>query len=208
MPCRSQIVLANFEKRALAPSATGPRHFSPRFLGVFAAGARFAARSLARRAAVRFWAAAADAFFARADRSSGVMVSRLLLPPILDLSRARIDGYRFTAEVGQLPGQRAVATTEVQKVLLRKPVRNKRHVLCFSPNAYLCGPATSGCGDHSSKLIFATEPTIVCPCRTDLVVLVYWPSRRRRRPRTPLNMFIDVAGPPHSMTNPAGSVPQ
>ncbi len=39
-------------------------------------------RTRAGRAAVRFRAAASDAFFARAERSSGVMVSRLRLPPI------------------------------------------------------------------------------------------------------------------------------
>jgi hypothetical protein len=40
---------------------------------------RFA--SLARRSAVRFFAAAIDAVFARAERSSGVIVSRLRFPP-------------------------------------------------------------------------------------------------------------------------------
>jgi hypothetical protein len=39
--------------------------------------------------AVRFLAAAIAAFFARADRSSGVMVSRLRLPPILPPFRPR-----------------------------------------------------------------------------------------------------------------------
>jgi hypothetical protein len=39
--------------------------------------------SRANRSAVRFFAAAVAAFFALADRSSGVMVSRLRLPPIL-----------------------------------------------------------------------------------------------------------------------------
>jgi hypothetical protein len=42
-----------------------------------------AVRSRASRAAVRFFAATSDAFFARADRSFAVMVSRLRLPPIL-----------------------------------------------------------------------------------------------------------------------------
>ncbi len=37
--------------------------------------------SPARRSAVRFFAAAADAFFARAERSAGVMVTRLRFPP-------------------------------------------------------------------------------------------------------------------------------
>lgn len=37
----------------------------------------------ARRSAIRFFAAAVAAFFARADRSPGGMVSRLRLPPIL-----------------------------------------------------------------------------------------------------------------------------
>ena len=39
--------------------------------------------SLARRSAVRFAAATMDAFLARSDRSSAVIVSRLRLPPIL-----------------------------------------------------------------------------------------------------------------------------
>jgi hypothetical protein len=39
--------------------------------------------SRANRSAVRFFAAAVAAFFALADRSSGVMVSKLRLPPIL-----------------------------------------------------------------------------------------------------------------------------
>src|ERR1043166_8693732 len=37
--------------------------------------------SAARRFSVRFFAAASDAILARAERSSGVMVSRLRLPP-------------------------------------------------------------------------------------------------------------------------------
>jgi hypothetical protein len=48
----------------------------------------FFARSLARRAAVRFRAAASDAFFARADRSSGVEFRAAFLPPCLPNSRA------------------------------------------------------------------------------------------------------------------------
>src|SRR5690349_4687406 len=45
---------------------------------------RFAAlASRARRAAVRFRAAASDAFRARADRSSGVMFFAAVLPPCL-----------------------------------------------------------------------------------------------------------------------------
>src|SRR6516162_2435333 len=44
---------------------------------------RLAARSLASLSAVRFFAAAMAAFLARADRSSGVIVSKLRLPPIL-----------------------------------------------------------------------------------------------------------------------------
>src|SRR4029077_11814938 len=46
--------------------------FFPRLIGT----------SLARRWAVRFRAAARDAFFARAERSWAVIVSRLRLPPI------------------------------------------------------------------------------------------------------------------------------
>src|SRR5580700_4631048 len=42
---------------------------------------RFALRSLAKRSAVLFFAAAIAAFLALAERSSGVMVSRLRLPP-------------------------------------------------------------------------------------------------------------------------------
>ena len=38
--------------------------------------------SRSRRSAVRFFAAAVAAIFARAERSSGVMVSRLRLPPL------------------------------------------------------------------------------------------------------------------------------
>jgi hypothetical protein len=45
--------------------------------------AGFEERSLASRLAVRFLSAASAAFFARAYRCSGVMVSRLRLPPIL-----------------------------------------------------------------------------------------------------------------------------
>jgi hypothetical protein len=45
--------------------------------------AGLASRSAASRFAVRFFAAARDAFFARAVRSSEVMVSRLRFPPIL-----------------------------------------------------------------------------------------------------------------------------
>jgi hypothetical protein len=40
-------------------------------------------RSAASRFSVRFFAAASEAFFALAERSSGVIVSRLRLPPIL-----------------------------------------------------------------------------------------------------------------------------
>ena len=39
--------------------------------------------SAANRFSVRFFAAASDAIFARAERSSDVIVSRLRLPPIL-----------------------------------------------------------------------------------------------------------------------------
>jgi hypothetical protein len=48
----------------------------------FERGAFLAARSLASRAAVRFRTAASAAFYARADRSSGVMVSSERFPPI------------------------------------------------------------------------------------------------------------------------------
>jgi hypothetical protein len=51
----------------------------PAFFVIFFAGLVFAVD--ARRFSVRFFAAASDAFFARAERSSGVMVSRLRLPP-------------------------------------------------------------------------------------------------------------------------------
>src|SRR5215831_10904954 len=56
--------------------ARGSRHLASRF-------GRLLAASRARRSAVRFAAAAVDAFLARAERSSGVIVSRLRLPPIL-----------------------------------------------------------------------------------------------------------------------------
>ena len=52
---------------------------------------------LARNSAARFFAAASDAFLARAERSSGVMVSRLhlplILPPLRPISRM-ISGNR------------------------------------------------------------------------------------------------------------------
>jgi hypothetical protein len=48
----------------------------------FAFLADLVARSAARRLAVRFCAAAVDAFLAREVRSSAVMVSRLRLPPL------------------------------------------------------------------------------------------------------------------------------
>ena len=49
----------------------------------FESFAGLALASLARRLSVRFLAAASDAFFALAERSSGVIVCRLRLPPIL-----------------------------------------------------------------------------------------------------------------------------
>lgn len=52
----------------------------------FAFFAFLLARSLANRSAVRFFAAALDAFFARADRSSAVMVSRLRFPPFAPIA--------------------------------------------------------------------------------------------------------------------------
>jgi len=72
-----------------------------RVRALFARGARFAAftaRSLASLSAVRFFAAAMAAFFARADRSSRVMVSRLRLPP--DLAALRPDFAHDFAEEG------------------------------------------------------------------------------------------------------------
>jgi hypothetical protein len=50
-------------------------------------------RSRASRTAVRFLAAAADAFFARADRSSGVMVAGEHLLPILPPLRPNFSGF-------------------------------------------------------------------------------------------------------------------
>jgi hypothetical protein len=47
-----------------------------------------ALRSRSRRSAVRFFAAAADASFARADRSSGVELRAAFFPPCLPNSRA------------------------------------------------------------------------------------------------------------------------
>src|SRR5579863_4598951 len=44
---------------------------------------RFALCSRSRRSAVRFFAAASDAFLARADRSSAVMVAAAFFPPSL-----------------------------------------------------------------------------------------------------------------------------
>ena len=51
-------------------------------------GVRFSARSRASRSAVRFFAAAIDAFLARADRSSGVNSAADFLPPCLPNLRA------------------------------------------------------------------------------------------------------------------------
>ena len=66
------------ESRCRPIGASSQIHFPlPRFLGTLDFS------SLARRAAVRFSAAAMDAFVARAERSSAVMVSRLRFPPIL-----------------------------------------------------------------------------------------------------------------------------
>ena len=56
-------------------SPPGESRYHPAFLACLAFDAR--------RFSFRFFAAARDAFLARAERSSGVMVSRLLLPPIL-----------------------------------------------------------------------------------------------------------------------------
>jgi len=67
-------------KRGVCVLRRWPPHLPAR--GLFARGVRLAARSLARRAAVRFFAAASEAFLARADRSSGVIVSSERLPPI------------------------------------------------------------------------------------------------------------------------------
>jgi hypothetical protein len=79
---KQKIASALSPKGAPAPPAplgrTAPR--GPQCFGDFFARS---ARSRARRAAVRLRAAASDAFLARAERSSGVIVSRLRLPPIL-----------------------------------------------------------------------------------------------------------------------------
>ena len=57
------------------------------YLDFFLAGDFFAfLPSLARRAAVRTLAAAADAILARFDRSSGVIVWRLRFPPLAPIS--------------------------------------------------------------------------------------------------------------------------
>src|SRR2546421_469244 len=56
-----------------------------RFAGFFAA---LPCRSLARRFSVLFFAAANEAFLARAERSSGVEPRAALLPPCLPNSRA------------------------------------------------------------------------------------------------------------------------
>ncbi len=55
--------------------------------------------SRASRSAVRFFAAAVAAFLARADRSSGVIVSRLRLPPIFPPLRPI---SRITSEISFL----------------------------------------------------------------------------------------------------------
>src|ERR1035441_7384115 len=51
-------------------------------------GGLAARSSRSSRAAVRFFAAASDAFFARADRSSGVMFFAAALPPLRPKVRA------------------------------------------------------------------------------------------------------------------------
>lgn len=53
-------------------------------------GARLRARSRASRSAVRFLAAASDAFLARADLSAGVELRAAFLPPCLPNSRAMV----------------------------------------------------------------------------------------------------------------------
>jgi hypothetical protein len=78
------IAVFNFWQRALAatshktfllPFGRGQSHFGGAFFA-----SRFPDASFFW---VRFLAAANDAFLARAERSSGVIVSRLRLPPIL-----------------------------------------------------------------------------------------------------------------------------
>jgi hypothetical protein len=59
-------------------------------------GIVYPSRCRRRRSAVRFLAAAADAFFARATRSARVMVSRLRLPPIFPPLRP---SSRITSEM-------------------------------------------------------------------------------------------------------------
>src|SRR5260370_12695883 len=72
---------------------------------------RFAAlRSRAKRSAVRFFAAARDAFLARAERSSAVIVSRLrlppILPPLLPISRmiSRNNAFVFLSTISSYDG--------------------------------------------------------------------------------------------------------
>jgi hypothetical protein len=80
----------------------------PLCVGMFVGQERFFAQvlvfgafaSLASRSAVRFFAAASDAFLARAERSSGVMFVAAVLPPSLPNLRATsVIAARTSAEI-------------------------------------------------------------------------------------------------------------
>jgi hypothetical protein len=82
-------------------------YFPVRFPVPFGRAVRLAALSLAIRAAVRFLAAAADAFFARAVLSSGVMASSERLPPIFPPFRPNL--AHSLAEDGAVSGSMRAA---------------------------------------------------------------------------------------------------
>ena len=69
------------------PDSAGPQRFVDLFLR--------SARSRARRAAVRFRAAASDAFFARALRSSAVIFFAAFFPPWLPYAFPNLHRYLY-----------------------------------------------------------------------------------------------------------------
>ena len=78
----------------VAEQSKGARFCYLRY-GVFFAG--LVARCRARRSAVRFFAAAIDAFFARAFRSAAVMFFAAILPPSLPYRLPKLWRYSSTS---------------------------------------------------------------------------------------------------------------
>jgi hypothetical protein len=84
------------EKKSLPKFCGGqvrpkPACATPRTIRAYALFARFFRKpssSLAKRSAVRFLAAASEAFFARADRCAGVMFCAAVFPPFRPNLRA------------------------------------------------------------------------------------------------------------------------